>query len=53
MTEALFPSGDPLNIVYAMMVGRTPAPPPAAPPHYTSLDKWRVTLASVLNTAAV
>ena len=51
MTAVRFLSGSPLHTLYELLVGKTPAPPPAAPPLYTELADWSTTLATVLCNA--
>eukprot|EP00730_Choanoeca_flexa_P004969 TRINITY_DN11853_c0_g1_i3.p1 TRINITY_DN11853_c0_g1~~TRINITY_DN11853_c0_g1_i3.p1 ORF type:complete len:1551 (+),score=459.83 TRINITY_DN11853_c0_g1_i3:295-4653(+) len=51
MTAARFAPGSSLETLYAMLVGKTPAPAPAAPPLYDDLDGWAHTLATCLNNA--
>lgn len=51
MADATFQPGQVMHAVYQLFAGRSPAPPPAAPPLYQDLDRWRETLAAaVANT---
>jgi hypothetical protein len=48
MSNATFQPGQAMHAVYQLFAGRSPAPPPAAPPLYEDLERWRETLAAAL-----